>query len=150
MEEIEFRASSERLTDETRVVSVAGELDLYTAPEFERALELNGDANGRVVVDLSECTFIDSTGLGILVQADSHVGTNALPIVATGPEVLRAFELSGLDRRFSLHRNLESALNGGAAGRWRDKAARTRHCSARSTSGSRGSPRTSAPTDKTD
>jgi anti-anti-sigma regulatory factor len=37
------------------------------------------------VVDLSECTFIDSTGLGILVKADSHIGRNALLIVATGP-----------------------------------------------------------------
>jgi anti-sigma B factor antagonist len=122
--EIEFRASSERLADETCLVSVAGELDLYTAPEFERALGLNGGANGPVVVDLSECTFIGSTGLGILVQADRHIGGNALLIVAAGPEVLRAFEASGLDHRFSLHPSLESAQNGHAARGWRDKEVR--------------------------
>jgi anti-sigma B factor antagonist len=125
VEEIEFRASSERLADETQVVSIAGELDLYTAPEFERALALNGAVKGRIVVDLSECTFIDSTGLGILVEADSHIGRNALLIVATGPAVLRTFEVSGLDRQFALHPSLESALNGGAASGWRDKEARS-------------------------
>lgn len=125
MEEIKFRASSERLADETHVVSIAGELDLYTAPEFERALELNGSTNGRVVVDLSECIFIDSTGLKILIQAGRHVGSNALLIVAAGPAVLRSFEVSGLDRRFMLHPSLESALNGGAASLWRDKEARS-------------------------
>lgn len=125
MEEITFRASSAYLADETHVVSVAGELDLYTAPEFERVLQLNGDANGRIVVDLSECTFIDSTGLGILVHADRHIGGNVLLIVATDPAVLRAFEVSGLDRHFALHPSLEAALNGGAATGWRDKEARS-------------------------
>ena len=124
MEEIEFRASSQRLADETHIVSVAGELDLHTAPEFERALALNGDGNRRVVVDLSECIFIDSTGLGILVKADGHIGGNALLIVAAAPEVLRAFEVSGLARRFALHPTLESALNGGMVNGWRDKEAR--------------------------
>ena len=125
MEEIRFRASSERLADETQVVSVAGELDVHTAPEFEDALALNGSEPGRVVVDLSECTFIDSTGLAILIKADRHIGRNALLIVAAGPEVLRAFEVSGLDRRLALHPSLEAALNGGAGSGWRDKEARS-------------------------
>ena len=124
VEEIEFRASSQRLADETHVVSVAGELDLHAALEFEQALPLNGGANQRVVIDLSECTFIDSTGLGILVKADRHIGGNALLIVAAGSEVLRAFEVSGLARRFALHPTLESALNGGAVNGWHDKEAR--------------------------
>jgi anti-sigma B factor antagonist len=125
VEEIRFRASSERLADETQVVSVAGELDLYTAPEFEEALALNGSVNGRVVIDLSECTFIDSTGLGILIKAGQHIGRNALLIVVTGPEVLRAFEVSGLERQFALHPSLEAALNGGGVSGWRDKEARS-------------------------
>ena len=54
-----FRATSERHAGGTSVVSIVGDLDLYTAPEFERTLALNGTANRRVVVDLSRCTFID-------------------------------------------------------------------------------------------
>ena len=115
MREIQFQASSERVAEDTRVVTVRGELDLYTAPEFERALGLNGAANGRVVVDLTDCTFIDSTGLGILIAADRHSGGNGLLIVARGHEVLRAFEVSGLDGPLTLHPTVESALNGAAA-----------------------------------
>jgi anti-sigma B factor antagonist len=126
MEGIEFRASSQHLGDGTRVVAVAGEVDLYTAPEFERALELNGGAGGRVVVDLSECTFLDSTGLGILVQANRHNGGNGLLVVAGGVEVLRAFQVTGLDGRFVLHPTLESALNGSAMSGWRHNEARNR------------------------
>jgi anti-sigma B factor antagonist len=146
VEGIEFRASSRHLGDGTRVVAVAGEVDLYTAPEFERALELNGSAGGRIVVHLSECTFLDSTGLGIIVQATRHGGSNPFLVVASGLEVLRAFQVTGLDRRFVLHPTLQSALNGGAVSGWSDKEARTGRFSARSTSGSSKSPTASEPT----
>ena len=114
MTEVRFQTSSERLADETRIVRVRGELDLYSAPEFQRALELEGAADGRVVVDLSECTFIDSTGLGILLAADRHTSGNGLLIVGSGMEVLRAFEVSGIDRHLTLYPTLELALNGTA------------------------------------
>ena len=115
MREFQFQATSEHLDDATRIVRVSGELDLYTAPEFERALSLNGDASGRFVVDLSECTFIDSTGLGILVAAHRRNGGSALLIVTSGLEVSRAFDVSGLDRHVTLHSNLASALEGAVA-----------------------------------
>ena len=115
MNEAKFQATSQRLPNETHLVRVSGELDLYTAPEFERALDTNGTAAARVVVDLRECTFIDSTALGILIAADRHNGGNGLLIVASGLEVLRAFEVSGLDRRLKLHPTVESALDGAAA-----------------------------------
>jgi anti-anti-sigma factor len=115
MSEVRFQASCERVADQTCIVRVRGELDLYTAPEFERALELDGAADGRVVVDLSECTFIDSSGLGILVAADRRTSGNGLLIVASGIEVLRAFEVSGLDQHLMLYPTLESALNGAAS-----------------------------------
>ena len=104
-----FETSSELLADRTRLVRIRGELDLATAPELERALEPNGDGDGRIVVDLSECTFIDSTGLKILVDADRRCG-HALLIVANGMAVRRTFELSGLDGHLRLHSSIESAL----------------------------------------
>jgi len=113
--EVQFQASSERLSDEMRVVRVSGELDVYSAPELERALQLDGVAGARVVVDLRKCTFIDSTGLGILVAADRRGGGNGLLIVASSMEVLRAIEVTRLDGRLTLHPTLESALNGAAA-----------------------------------
>jgi anti-anti-sigma factor len=115
MREVQFQATSEHLADATRIVRVSGELDLYTAPQLERALDRNGSTAGRVVVDLSDCTFIDSTGLGILLMAHRHIGGSALVIVASSLEVLRALEVSGLERRLTAHPTLESALNGAAA-----------------------------------
>jgi anti-anti-sigma factor len=115
MQEVQFQVSSDRLADGTPIVTIRGELDLYTAPEFERALCLNGAADGRVVVDLSECTFIDSTGLGILIAADRRTGGNGLVLVARDLEALRAFGVSGLDRQLRLHPTVESALEGAAA-----------------------------------
>ena len=126
MMEVEFRACSERLSDQTRVLRVRGELDLSTAAEFERAFAPDDGAAGRVVVDLSECTFIDSTGLGILVKADRRDDHDGLFIVASGSEVLRALEVSGLDRQLVVHPTLESALDGSSpTSSWRDTEART-------------------------
>jgi anti-sigma B factor antagonist len=114
MELVEFKARSQRLEDGTLLVSVAGELDLHTVPELEREM---GDADGAgpVVVELSECTFIDSTAVGVLVAARRRFGARgaSLAIVATSAEIRRTFELTGLDREFSFYPSLASALNGG-------------------------------------
>jgi anti-sigma B factor antagonist len=110
MELIEFQARSERLENGTVVVSVSGELDLYTVPELERALR-DADAAGPVVIELSECTFIDSTALGALVSANRRLdGKAPLSVVATSAEIQRPFELTGLDREFSFHPSLDSAV----------------------------------------
>ena len=111
--EVDFRAISKRLADGTYVVSVIGELDLHTSPELEQVLELNGGTGTRVVVDLSECTFIDSAALGILVKATRLVGPSTLPIVANSYAIVRALQVIGLDRHFALHPTVDSALNGG-------------------------------------
>ena len=111
--ELEFEATGEQRADGTFVVSVAGELDLYTAPEFERAL-LAADGAGSVVVDLSRCTFIDSSALGRLLAANRRLGLAQarLSIVAPSAEVRQPFQLTGLDREFAFHQSLALALNG--------------------------------------
>jgi anti-anti-sigma factor len=108
MESVEFQATSERLDDGTMVVSVTVELDLYTVQELERVLPDAAGA-GRVVVDLSQCTFLDSTALGVLVEASRRLDGGApLLVVAASAEVLRPFELTGLDRKFAFHPSLVS------------------------------------------
>ena len=57
------------VADGVVVTSVRGELDLETAGELRRRLGSEGDEARRRVVDLSGCTFIDSTGVGLLVRA---------------------------------------------------------------------------------
>jgi anti-sigma B factor antagonist len=114
VELVEFQATSERLEDGTFVVAVAGELDLYTVPELERAL-LGADGAGSVVVELSQCTFIDSTALGTLVAANRRLrlaGARLSIVAPLAAGVLRPFELTGLDRVFPFHPSLASVMNG--------------------------------------
>ena len=63
-----FSVSSERLDDELGVVVLSGEVDIFTAPQFKECLlELLDAGVKRLVVDLSDVTFIDSTALGVLI-----------------------------------------------------------------------------------
>src|SRR3954447_11185260 len=63
---IEDRAAD----DGTHIVSVAGEIDLFTAPEFKQRVSAPIDEGcTHVIVDLTETTFIDSSSLGVLIGA---------------------------------------------------------------------------------
>ena len=94
------------------IVRLRGELDVYNAGLLREAL-LEGAGRGasRLVVDLAEVTFVDSTVLGVLVEARTHVpDRRAFLLAAPGFEVRRALEVSGLDRHFEVHDTVESAL----------------------------------------
>jgi anti-sigma B factor antagonist len=94
------------------VLSLAGELDLYTAPALREALQTTvGRSPERLVVDLAGVTFIDSTALGVLVEARAQLGNgSAFSLAAPGLEVRRALEVSGLDRHFAVHETIETAI----------------------------------------
>jgi anti-sigma B factor antagonist len=93
------------------VLSLAGELDLADAPALREALRRAVErAPKRLVVDLTEVTFVDSTVLGALVEARSKLGGDAFALAAPGLGVRRALEISGLDRHFALYERVESAL----------------------------------------
>jgi anti-sigma B factor antagonist len=90
---------------ETHVVSLAGELDLANAGTVESALERSlAEGSSRVVVDMRELEFIDSTGIALLVAALGHNGgegrVSFIPSVA--PAVTRVLELTGLAERLPL------------------------------------------------
>jgi anti-sigma B factor antagonist len=94
------------------VVRFTGELDLYNAPAVRGALRDALDRQPRrLVVDLSEVTFIDSTALGVLVEARGQLGDGErFALAALGVETRRALEVSGLERHFSVHETVESAV----------------------------------------
>ncbi len=88
----------------TRTLSLAGELDAYTAPELEAALADHGPDGTRpsLRVDLSRVTFMDSTGLRVIIRADNELTAagRQLVLVAPSAPVSRLFELTALDDRF--------------------------------------------------
>jgi anti-sigma B factor antagonist len=99
--------------DEARVVRLGGELDLYNAKDVREALmDACGDSAQRVVVDLSEVEFIDSTALGVLIEARSKMTDGRVFLLAApGLETRRALKISGLDRHFAVHDSVPEALD---------------------------------------
>ena len=94
------------------VIAVHGQADLHTAPELRNAINaaLDGGATG-LVVDLSEATFIDSMTLGVLLGAVKRLRPSggSVSIVCVDPHIRRIFEITLLDRVFSLHTDLDAA-----------------------------------------
>jgi anti-sigma B factor antagonist len=94
------------------VLSLAGELDLYNAEEVRGALlEACGGNPSMLVVDLEQVRFIDSTALGVLIEARSRMADrSSFRLAAPGLETRRALEVSGLDHHFLVHDTVAEAL----------------------------------------
>jgi anti-sigma B factor antagonist len=98
-------------SDGAVVVRLAGELDLYNANTVRDALlECCSETPERLIVDLSAVKFIDSTALGVLIEARTRMqNRKGFLLAAPGLETRRALEISGLDRHFSVHDSLDAA-----------------------------------------
>ncbi|MCU1484077.1 MAG: anti-sigma-factor antagonist [Actinomycetia bacterium] len=87
-----------------RSIAVKGELDLASAPTFLRDLDgaLEADPGGSLEVDFAGVTFIDSTGLGVLVACRKRAvrAGGELTVANVAPAVRCVFEITGLDRVF--------------------------------------------------
>lgn len=95
------------------VVTVSGEVDVSSADALRDELRLLVDeGHTDLVVDLSAVSFMDSTGLGVLVGTLKRVrlAGGRLDLVVDGDRLVRLFELTALDQVFSVHRTLEEAL----------------------------------------
>jgi anti-sigma B factor antagonist len=111
--EVSFMISRRELAHDTSLLSVEGDLDLASAPSLKWALEDLQSAESRnVIVDLARVGFIDSTALGVLVGAQRSLGPGVrLAIVCDEENVLRIFELTGLDGMFEIVPTLQYALS---------------------------------------
>lgn len=94
------------------VIHLVGELDLYNAPQVRAALlELASEQPERLVVDLSEVDFVDSTTLGVLIEARAKLEKRqAFLLASPGLETHRALAISGLDQHLAVHDTVDSAL----------------------------------------
>ena len=119
-----FAINTEELGNDAYVISLAGEVDLYTAPEFkQQLLEIVGKGGKEVVVDLTDTTFIDSTTLGVLVGGVKRLRPSGgqLTLVCSDRNITKIFEITGLDRVFPIYASRAEAVenigaNGGARG----------------------------------
>jgi anti-sigma B factor antagonist len=116
---IDFSIEDRRVDEDTHVVSVTGEIDLFTAPDFKQHVSKPIEAGvSRVVVDLSATTFIDSSSLGVLIGAHRQLKLRggSLTIVSANDSIAKTFRITGLDGVFTLVASLDDALNGDAVG----------------------------------
>lgn len=83
-------------------VTPSGDLDLFTAPQLAEAVAEACDGRRLVILDLSQVTFIDSSGLHAIVTAQARLAEAdcRLVLVPGGRQVQRIFELTGVDHLF--------------------------------------------------
>ena len=108
-----FDIKTEPLSDDAYVIALAGEVDLYPAPEFkQQLLDVIGKGAKHVVVDFSDTTFIDSTTLGVLVGGVKRLRTNdgQLSLVCSDRNITKIFEITGLDRVFTIYPTRDEAV----------------------------------------
>ncbi|MBR9843382.1 MAG: STAS domain-containing protein [Rhodobacteraceae bacterium] len=87
-------------------------IDAAVAIQFkDRMRDKTDDAGARVVLDLGQVNFIDSSGLGAIVAAMKQLGPNRrLDLAALNPNVDKVFRLTRMDRVFHIFDTLEDAL----------------------------------------
>ena len=108
-----FGIEDRQVDDDTHVVTVSGEIDLFTAPEFKQRMSALIDAGrSRIVVDLTETTFIDSSSLGVLIGAHRRLKLRggSLVVVCNDEAIAKTFKITGLDGVFTLAPTIEAAL----------------------------------------
>jgi anti-anti-sigma factor len=112
MTDTPFELRSTRVGDAI-VVAIVGEIDMATAPEVSRAIDSGNSDAARVVIDLSEVTFLDSSALNAFVQSQQELARRdiAFRIVSPADQAVRnVFEITRLTEPLSVVDSLDEAL----------------------------------------
>jgi anti-sigma B factor antagonist len=99
--------------DGAHVLTLRGEIDVYTAPRLRQAIvDLVENGAGHIVVDMTKVEFLDSTGLGVLVEGLKRVRTHegVMSVVATQDKILKIFDITGLNKAFPMYATVDEAL----------------------------------------
>jgi anti-sigma B factor antagonist len=110
----EFAITEHPIDGERHVLAVRGEIDLFTAPELKQVLAESIEGGRiRIVVDLTETTFLDSTALGVLIGAVKRLRSRdgALAIVNVDENIAKTFEITGLDQIFTIVPSRDEAVD---------------------------------------
>jgi anti-sigma B factor antagonist len=99
--------------DKTTVLTLRGEIDVYTAPRLRQAIVdvVDGGAQ-HLVVDMEKVDFLDSTGLGVLVEGLKRIKgrDGMLSVVATQDKIVKIFDITGLNKAFAMYRSVDDAV----------------------------------------
>jgi anti-sigma B factor antagonist len=92
------------------ILHVLGEVDLANADEFETAVMEITRGTGDVIVDLTACTYMDSSGLRVIATAHKEAADRLRVVIPKGGSVHRIFEITGLAGQFNACENVDAAL----------------------------------------
>ena len=110
----EFAITEHPIDGERHVLAVRGEIDLFTAPELKQVLAESIEGGRiRIIVDLTDTTFLDSTALGVLIGAVKRLRSRdgALAIVNIDDNIAKTFEITGLDQIFTIMPTRDEAVD---------------------------------------
>jgi anti-sigma B factor antagonist len=115
---VPFAVQGEELEGGIRAFTVRGELDMSTAPELERCLEeALSDPAASILLDLSACEFIDSTGIALIVRTWQRLdrgaggdGKGRLVLCCINHQVRRLLKITGVESSISMHEQRAAAL----------------------------------------
>jgi anti-sigma B factor antagonist len=114
---VPFEVESEELEDGIRTFTVRGELDMNTAPELGKELDdALSESTASIMLDLSECEFIDSTGIALIVRAWQRLegsedeGRGRLVLCSQNHQVRRLLKITGVESSISMHEQRDAAL----------------------------------------
>jgi anti-sigma B factor antagonist len=100
--------------EDLAILVVGGEVDFEVSPQLKaRMMRAIKAGRRRLVLDLSDVTFIDSTAIGVIagaVEKLDEAGGGSLAIVCTHEKVMQIFEITGLDSVITVHPTREEAL----------------------------------------
>lgn len=111
----EFSARTAQIGPSQHVITVAGELDLYSTPRLEQEIaSVLEEGTRTVILDLLGVTFLDSTALGVITGAAKRTrgAGGDLLLVTDRHDVLRVFRITGLDRFLTVRSSLAAAVAG--------------------------------------
>lgn len=114
---VPFQVQSEELGESVRAFTVRGELDMNTVPELERSLEQAVADSRAILLDLSECEFIDSTGIALIVRtwqrfdsSGGNGGEGRLVLCSINHQVRRLLQITGVEGSIAMHEDRDAAL----------------------------------------
>lgn len=117
MSPVPFQVESQELEDGIRVFAIHGELDMNTTPDLESELDQAlTDSSASLMLDLSQCEFIDSTGIALIVRIWKQLDGNGdesrgrLVLCCVNHQVQRLLKITGVESSISMHEQRDAAL----------------------------------------
>jgi anti-anti-sigma factor len=100
------------IDDKIRCIKPIGKLDANTSNDFDKGLMALPENGQDIIVDLSECPYVSSAGIRILLKTKKRLsaGQNELYLAGIAPDVFHVLEIAGLHHVFKFESNVEKAL----------------------------------------